>query len=105
MDYCGPRGIPLSEFLSWDDDDQDAALLWQAHESRRCSGCGTHPEEWDPATGGRRDAYKPELRMCPGCMQLEQRRAQLADGPAMHGAHLVLRPTSPPASSPSSEEV
>ncbi len=36
MAYCGPRGIPLTEFLAWDETDQDAALAWQSYESRRC---------------------------------------------------------------------
>lgn len=92
MAYCGPRGIPLSVFLSWDDQDQDAALAWQAHEARRCPSCKTHPDEWDPDTGGRRDAYTADVAVCPGCRNLDTAKANNADKvPA--GAHLILRPT------------
>src|SRR3546814_15450534 len=45
MRYCGPKGIPLEEFLKWSQSSQDAALEWQAHEDRRCRQCGYHPDE------------------------------------------------------------
>lgn len=45
MGYCGPRGIRYSEFLDWDQLDQDAALAWQARELARCR-CGQVPAEW-----------------------------------------------------------
>jgi hypothetical protein len=67
MAYCGPLGIPLSVFLGWPEDDQDAALQWQAREHQKCSGCGTHPSEWNPSEGGSRQAYRAALEMCPGC--------------------------------------
>lgn len=72
MTYCGPRGIPLSTFLSWDPHDQAAALAWEAHEARRCSGCGTHPDDWDEEQGGSRHAWKARLHMCEGCNALHQ---------------------------------
>lgn len=68
MAYVGPRGIPLSRFLSWTQYDQDAALAWQAHESRRCPGCGWHPQE-GPA---RPHAH---LDTCPGCVEIERTQA------------------------------
>ena len=89
MAYCGPRGIPLSEFLSWDEADQDAALAWQAYEARRCRSCGTHPDEWDPTKGGRRDAYTAEVVICPGCRELDLARERQSDT-KIHGAHLML---------------
>lgn len=67
MAYIGPLGIPLSTFLSWPEHDQDAALLWQAHESKRCHNCGTHPYDWNPDKGGRRHAYLAQVVRCPGC--------------------------------------
>lgn len=62
MGYCGPKGIPLSKFLCWSQADQDAALAWQAHESRRCRSCGHHPEDGWPHA---------HLTVCPGCAQSE----------------------------------
>lgn len=91
MAYCGPRGIPLSVFLSWDQADQDAALTWAAHEARRCPACHTHPDEWNEDTGGRRDAYHAELVICPGCRALDAIRDREADS-KHQGAHLLLRP-------------
>lgn len=63
MAYCGPRGIALSDFLQWQEDDQQAALAWQADQSERCSHCGTAEWEWveDP------NAYATEVRVCRGC--------------------------------------
>lgn len=90
MAYCGPRGIPLSEFLSWDETDQDAAMAWQMHEARRCPSCKTHPDEWDEDAGGRRDAYAADIAVCPGCRTLDAARSRHEDTPP--GAHLILTP-------------
>jgi hypothetical protein len=95
MAYCGPRGIPLSVFLSWDTDDQDAALLWQAREARRCSGCGTHPDDWDPDAGGRRDAYHATVEVCPGCRTVDALRDRTDPKTTPPGAHVVLRAYDP----------
>lgn len=67
MDYCGPLGLPRSTFLGWDRDDQDAAIVWSMRKRATCSSCGTREDEWDPALGGRDDAYRAELRKCWGC--------------------------------------
>lgn len=93
MRYCGPRGIPLSRFLEWDELDQDAALMWQAHESRRCTGCGTHPDEWDETRGGRRDAYVAETVVCPGCRALDTATDRQGGKANIPGAHVMLRAT------------
>lgn len=90
MAYCGPKGIPLSAFLAWDEADQDAALIWQAHEARRCGSCGTHPDDWDPDKGGRRDAYHAEIRYCPGCQRVDAARNRQDDKTPTAGAHVML---------------
>lgn len=80
MRYCGPRGIPLSTFLGWAQEDQDAALAWQAHEAERCPGCGRHPD--DPPS-------HPHVGVCPSC------RAQALQGREVDragGEHLVWEP-------------
>lgn len=66
MDYCGPRGIPHSEFLNWDIDDQAKALGWAAEEAQRCSQCGTAPWEWAEDN----HAYEAETRVCLGCLEI-----------------------------------
>lgn len=61
MDYCGPRALPLSKFLSWDQHDQDAALAWQGYERQRCNQCGYHPLE-------NADGTHVHAETCPGCV-------------------------------------
>jgi hypothetical protein len=90
MAYCGPKGIPLSEFLAWGEDDQDAALQWQSHESHRCGQCGTHPDEW----GGDRFAFLPEPSRCRGCELVESKRDEVDQqtrGTRQRGLHIRLR--------------
>lgn len=75
MAYCGPRAIPLSVFLStWSPEDQEAALSWQAHESRRHGACGTHPEDF-PAREPSGVHFHPSV--CAGCQALERARELL----------------------------
>ncbi|MFL6141571.1 MAG: hypothetical protein ACJ72N_06850 [Labedaea sp.] len=89
MAYCGPRGIPLSEFLSWRESDQQAALAWQAYESRRCAGCGSHPDDWDPDLGGDPRAWRAETRICQGCVELQRRHTE-PDNQNVRGLHIHL---------------
>lgn len=98
MDYCGPKGIPHSGFLAWSEDDQQKALWWQAREAQRCTGCGTHPDDWNEDVGGSRDAYVPEERTCPGCRARGPADDTLTKarqaGEPKHGVRVVLvRPT------------
>jgi hypothetical protein len=90
MSYCGPKGIPLSRFLSWSEQDQDAALAWQSYENRRCPGCGTHPDDWNEKQGGSRWAYHGEVYTCPGCVESQR----LNDSPEVQnggrGKHVRL---------------
>lgn len=78
MAYCGPRGIPLSTFLSWSKDDQAAALAWSGYESRRCRNCGFHPDE---------DQRHTHTDICPGCVKRDQAAKAAEDTP---GAHVRL---------------
>ena len=94
MAYCGPKGIPLSEFLRWDQSDQDAALEWAAYEARRCGNCGTHPDEWDE---GGAAAFHAHLTQCKGCQ--EQQRAAEAPEAAGRGVYAVVL-AGPPATCP-----
>lgn len=85
MGYCGPRGIPLSTFLSWPQEDQDAALAWQGYENQRCGSCGHHPDE-----GG----VHAHLDVCPGCVARESRQ-QMQDVRDTRGGHVRIAHGSP----------
>jgi hypothetical protein len=90
MSYCGPKGIPLSRFLSWSTGDQDAALAWQAHENRRCQGCGTHPDAWNEKKGGSRTAFHSEWYTCPGCIETQRLNESPEVQNAGRGVHVRL---------------
>jgi hypothetical protein len=90
MAYCGPLGIPWSEFLSWPKVDRDAAILWQQHRDRLCKGCGTHPDEWDPARGGHPRAFVATVHTCPGCGAVESQSDRLLKD-APKGSAVALR--------------
>lgn len=77
MAYCGPKGLSLSTFLGWPEEDQQAALAWQAHEGRRHS-CGTHPEDWTDGNGRRVEAVHYVEQVCRGCQVLAQAQDRLA---------------------------
>lgn len=79
MAYCGPKGIPLDEFLGWPETSQAAALAWQAHERRRCPACGYHPDDGQPHA---------HIDVCPGCVQVEH--AQATDDADARGAGVRL---------------
>jgi hypothetical protein len=76
MDYCVPLGIPHSQFLRWDTDDQDKALAHMVLTRTTCGKCGTIPEDWLDSEGKELDdpPYKVSSRYCPGCATLEAAR-------------------------------
>jgi len=89
MAYCGPKGIPLTVFLRWSDEDQAAALSWQAHENRRCQACGTHPDDWvDNPT-----AFHGEHYQCQGCVRVhgQHEHPNIKNG-KIPGLHVRLKP-------------
>lgn len=93
MRYCGPRGLPRSEFLGWSREDRDDALWWLIHEAQTCGGCGTRPAEWDPTAGGHPSAYQAVEVRCPGCALLEHHRERndRSPAPTLRGTTVVLR--------------
>lgn len=72
MAYCGPRGIPHSEFLQWRTTDRDKALTWFLRDREACPSCGIRGSELDPKQGGSRDAYRAEIVECLGCVERER---------------------------------
>lgn len=78
MDYCGPRGIDWDgDFLARSQASRDAALLWQQDRNETCSGCGTHPDDWDPDRGGHERAFVATVIDCQGCRAIAVRQERL----------------------------
>lgn len=101
MDYCGPIGLARSEFLTWRNDDQVAALAWMMDQRMRCPN-GHYEDEWrDPADPtGRRPRLPPpyvaDTRRCLACEAIEQERASIPPH-ASKGVYVVLEPFDPDA--------
>lgn len=72
MDYCGPIGLPHSQFLSWSEGDQDAALAWMLDKAEKCGRCGSYPGEWVDEKG--RKVQPPPMfartHQCLGCVTI-----------------------------------
>lgn len=67
LQLCSEYGIPHSEFLAWEPDDQAKAIAFAIEKAMRCVMCGTAPWEWDEAQGGSRHAYEAVESFCHGC--------------------------------------
>lgn len=89
MGVCWHHRIRHSEFLSWDPDDRNKAILWYLREADTCPVCSTRPEEWDPERGGHRQAYFGQIIDCEGCVVI-QRTAAAPEMKHGRGHHVVL---------------
>lgn len=87
LDVCYDFGIFHSDYLARSADDRDKAI-WTYVRKRKMCRCGTREEEWDPAQGGRLNAYFPTVRICPGCVALQ--RTQEEQAKDIRGAQVGL---------------
>lgn len=87
------RGIPHSEFLTWDLEDRDKVLAHLLEEGERCNQCGTKGAEW----AADRYAYVPETHMCLGCYLVDAAHDQIRDpqGKTMPGTSVRLALNTP----------
>lgn len=102
MDYCAPRGIPHSVFLTWSEDDQDKAIGWTLDQRKKCGQCGSYPDDWmDPET--KIPHHPPPMFAhsftCMGCVTIEREaeeaRKALKDSPQLAGVRFYLDPVPP----------
>jgi hypothetical protein len=86
MRLCNKMGIPHSQFMSWDVDDQEKALQYDAWIGMLCPGCSTHPEMWE------RDQYAlvGDTHMCHGCREIENARQDIPE--TATSTYAILRP-------------
>lgn len=82
-------GIFHSDFLARSQDDRDKAIWMYLRARQACSQCGTRPEEWDPAQGGDRAAYRAVAQTCRGCQEIESRMASVNAIPEAQRGHGV----------------
>lgn len=71
MQFCNTAGIPHSQFLDWDQTDQNKVLAYLFEDSLRCGMCGTADWEWEKEDENGLvkpiRAYEPVGHFCMGC--------------------------------------
>jgi hypothetical protein len=93
MGYCFEKGIPHSEFLTWEPADRAKVLAFAQESALRCNQCGTMGWEWDPEQGGDKFAYEATIMTCPGCRHREALQQDQKDRPLGSTVILVPRDT------------
>lgn len=83
---CDRWAIPHSRFLTFSTLDQGKALAFRHVQAQICSRCGTHPDDFDPAQGGNRNAWIGQSKTCEGCrrIHLEEKGVPDASRPYTH---------------------
>lgn len=79
MEYCGPKGIPHSVFLDWDEEDQGKALAHLLHKANQCPRCGQFPEDWIDEEGRLR-IPTPKIAQtvaCNACSVVQDRQKMI----------------------------
>lgn len=89
MEYCAPRGIPLSEFLYvWSDEDRWAALDWQAEQARKCAAGHRLDETSGPAEVDKWNADVADH--CDLCRAIERAESVITGNDALNPLTGVL---------------
>jgi hypothetical protein len=88
MSYCVDKGIPHSEFLSWDPKDRAKVIAYMIEQADTCSLCGTSKHEWEENPY----AYEPEEEWCKGCYL---KHVAAEEGGKMPGTTFTLVPVTP----------
>ncbi len=86
MQFCNQVGIPHSEFLSWDETDQEAAIEYELHNAERCPHCGTFADEWLDDKGRHKEPqpYIAHTVNCLGCEAIAESRERIPDKQRSH---------------------
>lgn len=94
MSLCERYQISHSHFLGgpavWTDLDRAKAKMYRAFMNEACPDCGTRASEWDPKTGGHRDAYVADFTYCQGCSRLNDVKDAAEDTDRKKGIHYHL---------------
>lgn len=87
MALCEKYQVPHSEFLSWEEEDQDLAIAYHLYQARFCPQCGTDHTEWEKD----RFAYEPELYRCRGCELQELKSEEVQEQGGARGMKIILK--------------
>lgn len=103
MDYCGPIGLPHSQFLGWSYDDQDKAIAWSLDRKSKCGTCGTVTSEWLDEEGRDREPppYEAKTQICLGCQSLADKQNEIPEDRRSF-TQVYFQPWSEPSWDPSS---
>lgn len=79
LEYCVSQGIPFSQYLEWNEEDQDLLVEFLIWDAGKCQQCGSHPSEWLDEEGRAKEPppFLSETRRCLGCVTLEQARKDI----------------------------
>lgn len=61
-------------------------------DKQTCRSCGTRKAEWLESHGGRRDAHKAGMEICPGCEVMQTYEAQIDSQHRAKGSYVALTP-------------
>lgn len=96
--YCADHGIPHSQFLQWDADDREKALLVWQEEQQHCGRCGTYQWQWEepdptddnPHRMRRIDpGIEADLHTCWGCAEFDAVLHEVGQTPGDHHGQRV----------------
>lgn len=90
LEVCHDYKIFHSEFLAKSQDDRDKAIWAHLRARQTCPRCHTRAEEWEPAKGGDRAAYRAVAKVCRGCQELQSREDTLPKEQRTRGMFVTL---------------
>lgn len=73
-------------------DDRDKAIWQYVRDKQTCRSCGTRKAEWLESAGGRRDAHRAALDICPGCECMQTFEASIDKDKRAKGSFVALIP-------------
>jgi|SRR5690606_11852700 len=85
MSFCTEKGIPHSEFLSWDIADREKAMAYLLEDAVTCQLCGTAPWQW----AENEHAFMAVDHWCKGCYL---KKISSEDAGSLPGTTTVLVP-------------
>jgi hypothetical protein len=79
LGWCVDKAIPYSQYLDWNEEDQNLLVEYLMWQQGICQQCGSHPDEWLDEAGKAKEPppFLAATRKCLGCATLEQARKDI----------------------------